>query len=89
MHITPKVAEALRAFEVSTTGELTRCCGGYRPAAYPPNDRVRITTRTLRAMDRAWLVKPIGPFASAYELTSKGREALVLVQDGAPNSRAG
>ena len=32
MHITPKVAEALRAFAASPTRELIRCSGGYRAA---------------------------------------------------------
>lgn len=80
MRITPKIADALRAIAISTTGELTRCAGGYRPAGYPQCDQVRVTTRTVLAMNRAWLVQLHGPFGSAATLTNKGREALAQLQ---------
>ena len=89
MHITPKIADALRALAASPTQELTRCSGGYRPAGTPPTDSTRVTTRTVRAMDRAYLVTLAGPFASGATLTAKGREALAALQADAPQARAG
>ena len=89
MHITPKVAGALRAFEASTTGELTRCAGGYRPAGHPQCDAVRVTMRTIRAMNNAWLVQLHGSFASAALLTEKGRQALAQLQNPELQARAG
>lgn len=95
MHITPKVADALRAIATSPTHELVRCSGGYRPAGLALRAAVRqaapITLRTLRAMDRAWLVTLQGPFASGAGLTDKGRAALAQLQarDAARAQRAG
>ncbi|NLA67981.1 MAG: hypothetical protein GX856_07035 [Gammaproteobacteria bacterium] len=89
MHITPKVADALRAFGASTTGELTRCSGGYRPAGAPQCDEVRVTMRTVRAMHTAWLVRLTPPYGSAAELTDKGREALASLQQPRTRARAG
>lgn len=77
---TPKVADAMRALAASTTGELTRCAGGYRPAGEPQCNTVRVTTRTVRVMNRDWLVDLEGPFASAVRLTAKGRQALQALQ---------
>lgn len=89
MHITPKIADALRAFEASTTGELTRCSGGYRPAGAPQCNTVRVTMRTVRAMNRDWLVDLVGPFASAATLTSKGTQALAQLRNDTTRARAG
>lgn len=89
MHITPKVADALRAFESSTTGELTRCSGGYRPAGEPQCNTVRVTMRTVRAMNNEWLVQLHGPFSSAATLTDKGRKALAQLQNPELQARAG
>lgn len=89
MHITPKVADALRAFEASTTGTLTRCSGGYRPAGEPHCNTVCVTMRTVRAMNNEWLVKLHGPFSSGAELTDKGRAALAQLQNASTKARAG
>ena len=95
MHITSKVADALRAFAASPTGELVRCSGGYRPAGLAPNAAVRhtspITMRTIRAMNNEWLVKLHGCFSSGAELTDKGRSALEQLQaaEAAKASKAG
>lgn len=89
MHITPKVADALRAFQASTSGELTRCSGGYRPAGEPQCNTVRVTMRTVRAMNNEWLVQLHGPFSSAATLTDKGKRALAALQNPAQQARAG
>lgn len=72
MHITPKIRSALDALAGTPDARLVRCRGGYRPAnATGPI----ITTRTINAMERDWLVELIGPFHSAAVLTRKGRQA--------------
>ena len=93
MHITPKVAEALRAFVASSTRELIRCSGGYRAAGVATRDSKRdaapITMRTVRAMNNEWLVQLHGPFSSAATLTDKGRKALAQLQNPELQARAG
>lgn len=93
MHITPKVAEALRAFAASPTRELIRCSGGYRAAGVATRDSKRdaapITMRTVRAMNNEWLVQLHGPFSSGASLTDKGRRALAELLAPTRQARAG
>lgn len=88
MHITPKVADALRAFDASSTQQLTRCAGGYRPEGGPHSQSVRVTMRTIRTMHRDYLVQLYGTFGSAAGLTDKGQQALSQLQAQAQQARA-
>lgn len=91
MHITPKIADALRVLAGSTSGTLVRCSGGYRALDPIQTPTPVVTRRTVRAMDRAWLVRMLGDFDSGAELTDKGRAALeqLRAQDAATAARAG
>ncbi|MBD7987140.1 hypothetical protein H9645_03770 [Luteimonas sp. Sa2BVA3] len=89
MHITPKVAEALRAFAASPTRELVRCSGGYRAAGVAARDAAPITMRTVRAMNNEWLVQLHGPFSSGASLTDKGLRALAELLAPTRQARVG
>lgn len=70
MHITPKLRAGLRAIAASPTHRLVRVRGGYCPEGAPGPV---ITTRTVNAMERSYLVSFDGLYAAQVELTSKGR----------------